>query len=61
MMAELMLLMDGSAWFRRRALRALAAEPALFSRMLAIHTGALSPMKFGVQGTLALGWHLITA
>ncbi len=61
MMAELMLLMDRSAWFRRRALCALAAEPSLFARMLAIHTGALSPRDFGVQGTLSLGWRLITA
>jgi menaquinone-9 beta-reductase len=61
MMAEIMLLMDGSSWFRRRALRALAAEPSLFARMLAIHTGAMSPIKFGVQGTLSLGWQLITA
>ena len=61
LMAELMLFMDRSEWFRRRALCALATEPSLFSRMLAIHTGALSPMEFGVQGTLALGWHLITA
>lgn len=60
-MAETMLLMDGSSWFRRRALRALAAEPSLFARMLAIHTGAMSPVKFGVHGTLSLGWQLITA
>jgi menaquinone-9 beta-reductase len=61
MMAELMLLMDKSQWLRRRALRALSVEPSLFARMLAIHTGALPPLAFGVQGTLTLGWHLITA
>lgn len=61
MMAELMLLMDKSPWLRRRALRALSVEPSLFTRMLAIHTGALPPLAFGVQGTLTLGWHLITA
>jgi flavin-dependent dehydrogenase len=60
-MAEIMLLMDNYHWFRRRALRALQAEPSLFTRMLAIHTGAMSPMRFGVQGTLSLGWQLITA
>jgi flavin-dependent dehydrogenase len=59
-MARLMLLMDGNQWIRGRALRALAAEPTLFSRMLAVHTGALPPAAFGLQGTLALGWHLIT-
>jgi flavin-dependent dehydrogenase len=61
MMAELMLFMDRSRWFRKRALCALAAEPSLFARMLAMHTGAMSPLDFGVQGTLELGWHLITA
>ncbi len=61
MMAETMLLMDGTPWFRRRALSALSNEPSLFARMLAMHTGALSPSDFGVQGTLQLGWHLMTA
>jgi flavin-dependent dehydrogenase len=61
MMAELMLVMDKSPCLRRRTLRALSAEPSLFGRVLAIHTGALPPLAFGVQGTLTLGWHLITA
>lgn len=60
-MARLMLLMDQNSWIRRRALRALASDPSLFSRMLAIHTGAASPLTFGVHGTLSLGWHLLTA
>jgi flavin-dependent dehydrogenase len=61
LMSELMLFMDKSPLLRRRALRALSVDPSLFARMLAIHTGALSPLEFGLQGTLALGWHLITA
>jgi menaquinone-9 beta-reductase len=61
LMSELMLFMDKSPLLRRRALRALSVDPSLFARMLAIHTGALSPLAFGVQGTLTLGWHLITA
>ncbi len=61
MMAKVMLAMDGSPWFRKRALCALAAEPSLFTRMLAMHTGVLSPRDFGLQGTLSLGWRLITA
>jgi 2-polyprenyl-6-methoxyphenol hydroxylase-like FAD-dependent oxidoreductase len=61
MMSALMLFMDKNPWFRRRALRALSVDPSLFARMLAIHTGALSPLAFGLQGTLTLGWHLITA
>jgi flavin-dependent dehydrogenase len=61
LMSQLMLLMDKSPLLRRRALRAFSVDPSLFARMLAIHTGALSPLAFGVQGTLTLGWHLITA
>ena len=61
LMSELMLIMDKSPFLRRRALRALSVEPSLFARMLAIHTGALPPLSFGVQSTLALGWRLLTA
>jgi flavin-dependent dehydrogenase len=61
LMSEVMLFMDKSPSIRRRALRALSVDPRLFARMLAIHTGALSPLAFGVQGTLSLGWHFITA
>jgi menaquinone-9 beta-reductase len=41
-LARLMLSLDRHAWLRRRALRALAAEPRLFAMQLAIHMGALS-------------------
>jgi flavin-dependent dehydrogenase len=58
---HLMLLMDRSKWLRQRGLHALAAEPSLFSRMLAVHIGDITPIQFGVQGTLSLGWRLITA
>jgi menaquinone-9 beta-reductase len=61
LMAELMLAMDAHPSFRRRVFRAFSAEPSLFPRLLAIHTGALSPTQFGVRGTLSLGWRLLTA
>lgn len=61
LMARLMLRMDRHPRFRRRALRALAAEPHLFARLLAIHIGAMSPSQMGVRGTLTLGWGLLTA
>lgn len=60
-MGQLMLLMDGKHWLRRRGLRALAAEPSLFARMLAVHIGEISPVEFGLRGTLQLGWRLVTA
>jgi flavin-dependent dehydrogenase len=38
-MASLLLLLERSAALRRRVVTALAANPALFSRLLAVHTG----------------------
>jgi hypothetical protein len=41
--------------------RALAAEPALFSRLLAIHARALAPRHLGVEGALRLVYRLVVA
>lgn len=60
-MSALMLSMDGRPAFRRRFFRAFEAKPEIFARMLAVHTGSLSPAKFGVGHGLSLGWHLLTA
>lgn len=60
-MAALMLLMDKRRWLRERAFRALAAEPHFFQRMLAMHTGTLSPVEFGLGPGLSFGWRLLTA
>ncbi len=60
-MANLMLRMDRSPWLRTRALRAFQANPLLFTRMLAIHAGAVSPFALGVKETLSFGWHLVRA
>lgn len=60
-MSRLMLTMDGHPNLRRRALRALAAEPACFGRMLAIHTGAMPISDFGIRNGLSLGWGLLAA
>jgi len=61
MMSSLMLLMDAHPRLRRRSLHAMASDPQLFDRLLAVHSGALDPMEFGVHGTLSLGWGLLTA
>ncbi len=45
LMERLLLLMDSSDGFRRRALRAVAARPVTFSRLLAVHMGALRPWE----------------
>jgi len=45
LMQRLLLLMDASDGFRARVLRAMAARPATFSRLLAVHIGALQPWR----------------
>jgi flavin-dependent dehydrogenase len=60
-MARLLLLMDRNPSIRRRVLHAFSSEPNVFSRLLAIHTGALSPAQFGLHGALAFGWGLMSA
>lgn len=61
LLARSMLLMDKHSWLRRRALRAFAERPSLFSRLLAVHVGELPPRNFGINGILNLGWRLLTA
>ena len=61
LMSSLMLLMDAHPWLRRRSLHAMSRDPKLFDQMLAIHTGAINPLAFGVSGTLSLSWGLLTA
>jgi len=60
-MARTMLLMDRNAWVRRHALRALAANPALFRQLLAVHVGQLPLRKFAIPGALDLGWQMLRA
>ena len=61
LMSRLMLFMSSHAWCRQRLLRALAAQPRVFSKLLAIHVGATSPASFVLEGMLNLGWRLLTA
>lgn len=59
LMADLMLLLDQRNRLRHRAIRAMAAHPTLFSRMLEMHVGELSAARFLGNG-LSLGWRLVT-
>jgi 2-polyprenyl-6-methoxyphenol hydroxylase-like FAD-dependent oxidoreductase len=61
MMARLLLAMDRSRWLRRRAFQALAAEPSLFSSLLALHVGTTASPREIVQSLCTLGWRLLTA
>jgi menaquinone-9 beta-reductase len=57
-LSRLVLAMDRSAWLRHRALRALAAEPHLFARLLHTQVQVPSPTAFGIGDALRLGWRL---
>ncbi|MBI4915912.1 MAG: NAD(P)/FAD-dependent oxidoreductase [Acidobacteria bacterium] len=53
-LAATLLLLERSARLRRGAVAALAADPALFSRLLAFHTGELAPWRLGLGATARL-------
>lgn len=60
-MAALMLSLDHSAWLRRRVLRALSDDPAIFATQLAMHVGGASIAGFIRQSMLPLGRRLLVA
>jgi flavin-dependent dehydrogenase len=60
-MTSLVLALERRPRWRARAVRALAAEPALFSRLLGIHARTLPPRRLGVDGALRLAWRLVAA
>ena len=59
-MESVMLAMDQRDTLRRRAIRTLEAEPAHFSSLLSVHTGASSALTFALRAPLALGWRFFT-
>lgn len=60
-MTALVLALEHRPGLRRRAVKALAAEPALFSRLLGIHGRTLPPRQLGIDGALRLAWRLVAA
>ena len=60
-MTGLVLALERRPRLRARAVRALAAEPALFSRLLGIHARTLPPRRLGMDGALRLAWRLVVA
>jgi flavin-dependent dehydrogenase len=60
-MTGLVLALERRPRLRNRAVRALAAEPALFSLLLGIHARTLPPRRLGVDGVLRLAWRLAAA
>jgi flavin-dependent dehydrogenase len=59
MMSELMLLLDRSRRLRGRTIRAMAADPRLFARLIAMHVGEL-PISGCLTNGLALGWRMLS-
>ncbi len=59
-MARLLLLLDRHPALRGRVVRTLSTHPELFSRLLAMHAEASSPVHAASTATL-LGWRLVTA
>ncbi len=57
-MARVMLWMDRSAAFRHRALQMLSAEPVLFARMLGVHLGDESLLRFVTRRGLQVAWRM---
>jgi flavin-dependent dehydrogenase len=61
MMSRLMLIMERNIWVRRRAFCLFQSTPSLFSKLLAIHTGALPISSVAVGEMIDLGWKLLRA
>jgi flavin-dependent dehydrogenase len=59
-MALLLLLLERYPTMRGRVLRTLAKDPEVFARLLAVHTGEISPKNLAMSG-LSLGWQFLVA
>ena len=58
-MVQLMLLMDRSPWIRRKTLRLFEANPALFAKVIAAHTGRSDAEELGAGDLVGLGWGVL--
>lgn len=57
-MTRLLLTVERRPWLRRRVIQALAREPEIFSRLLAVHCRALPLRRLGFQPVRKLLWRL---
>jgi len=53
-MTQLLLWMDANAWLRRKVLRLFASKPAMFSKLMAIHTGASAAQTLPAREILSI-------
>lgn len=59
LLIRLLLEAERRPWLRRRLIRTLAAEPALFAKLLAIHTRDAPPRSIGSKGIFQLARGLL--
>ncbi len=59
-MIRLLLLLERHPVLRRRAMRALAQEPRVFERFLAINDGETALRSLGVANAARLAWRMLT-
>jgi flavin-dependent dehydrogenase len=59
-MTRLLLWVERHPRLRRRLVRVLASDPALFSRLLSVHARELPPGRLGIDGA-RLAWKLVAA
>ena len=60
-MTRLLLLMDRSAWLRRKVLRLFAGNPALFSKVMSAHMAEAAQESLKATEVLGLGWQVLRA
>lgn len=60
-MGELMLVMDDHPWVRRRMFKGFSQSPQMFGKLLAMHTGVISPLQLGLKDCLSFGWSVLRA
>ena len=60
-MTRLLLLMNASDILRRKVLRLFAARPALFAKMISIHTGSSESDALDAAQIANLGWRVLFA
>jgi len=60
-MTRLLLLMDQSAWVRRKVLRLFARKPVLFSKMMSAHMSQTMDETLHATEMLGLGWQVLRA
>jgi menaquinone-9 beta-reductase len=60
-MTRLLLLMDQSAWLRRKVLRLFAGNPALFTKIMSAHMAEAAQDSLKATEVLGLGWQVLRA